>query len=143
VTDYLLDTVVVSELAKPQPNRNVIRFIEGRSLDSLFISEIAFAEIRFGIEKQSDPARRSEIVAWLTNELRPMFAQRTLPVSEDIVFRWRLLVAEGRKIRHTFTQPDLFLAATALVHGLTLATRNVKDFEHTKARLLNPWERGD
>jgi toxin FitB len=72
--------------------------------------------------------------------MRPMFDQRTLPVSEDVVFRWRLLVDEGRKVGHTFPEPDLFLAATALQYGLTLVTRNVDDYQRVRGlALVNPW----
>jgi predicted nucleic acid-binding protein len=69
-----------------------------------------------------------------------MFAQRVLQVSEDVMFRWRLMVEEGRKIRHTFPQPDLIIAATALHHGLTIVTRNTSDFQKTGVALLNPWD---
>jgi predicted nucleic acid-binding protein len=68
-----------------------------------------------------------------------MFEGRTLPVSEDVMFRSRLLVEEGREMRHTFSQPDLIIAATALVHGLTLVTRDVADYSRTRAAVFNPW----
>jgi predicted nucleic acid-binding protein len=68
-----------------------------------------------------------------------MFDQRVLPVSEDVMFKWRLLVEEGRKSGHTFSQPDLIIAATALHHGLTLVSRDVADFEKARVPILNPW----
>ena len=69
-----------------------------------------------------------------------MFEQRTLAISEDVIFKWRLLVEAGRKVRHTFPEPDLFLAATALHHGLTLATRNVEDYRKARGvSVFNPW----
>ena len=140
MTECLLDTNVLSELRRAQPSKKVVSFVEGQPLSALFVSEITFAEIRFGIEQQADAARRSELREWLSRKLRPMFEHRTLPVSEDVIFRWRLLVHEGSKIRHTFPQPDLFLAATALHHGLTLVTRNVADYEKIAGLpLLNPW----
>jgi predicted nucleic acid-binding protein len=67
------------------------------------------------------------------------FAGRVLPVTEDIMLRWRLLVDEGRKANHTFSQPDLIIAATALEHGLTLVTRNTADFARTPVQMINPW----
>jgi len=140
VTGFLLDTNVISELRRPQPSRRVVAFVEAQPLTALFVSEITFAEIRFGIEQQADPAKRSEVKDWLEHEMRPMFDQRTLPVSEDVVFRWRLLVDEGRKVGHTFPEPDLFLAATALQYGLTLVTRNVDDYDKVRGlTLFNPW----
>lgn len=69
-----------------------------------------------------------------------MFANRVLEVTEDILVTWRLLVEDGRKIGHTFAQPDLFIAATALHHGLTIVSRNTRDFEKANVRVMNPWE---
>jgi hypothetical protein len=68
-----------------------------------------------------------------------MFANRILPISEDIVLRWRLLVEVGRKAGITFSQPDLFIAATALHHDLTIVTRDLGGFDRTGAEVLNPW----
>jgi toxin FitB len=138
---WLLDTNVLSELRRPKPHENVVEFVGNQALHALFVSEITFAEIRFGIEQQADAARRAALGGWLTNELRPMFERRTLPVSEDVIFRWRLLVERGRSIRHTFPEPDLLLGATAMHHGLTLVTRNVEDFAKVpEIELFNPWD---
>ena len=68
-----------------------------------------------------------------------MFEQRVLPVSEDILFKWRLLVEEGRTGGHTYSQPDLFIASTALHHGLTVVTRDTADYAKAGVSLLNPW----
>ena len=76
---------------------------------------------------------------WLSLKIRPLFEQRVLPVSEDVMFKWRLLVEEGRKSGHTFSQPDLIIAATAAHHGLTVVTRDTADFERAGVPLLNPW----
>jgi toxin FitB len=69
-----------------------------------------------------------------------MFEQRVLPVTEDIMFRWRLLVEDGRKVGHTFSQPDLILAATALEYGLTLVSRDTRDYERASVPVFNPWK---
>ena len=69
-----------------------------------------------------------------------MFDRRVLPVSEDVMLVWRLLVEEGRKGGHTFSQPDLIIAATAAHHGLMVVTRDVAEFERAKVPVLNPWE---
>jgi predicted nucleic acid-binding protein len=68
-----------------------------------------------------------------------MFDQRVLPVTEDIMFRWRVLLEEGRKSGHTYSQPDLIIAATALEHGLTMVTRDRSDYERAGVALVNPW----
>jgi toxin FitB len=139
VTSWLLDTNILSELRRPRPEPKVIAFVGGQPLESLFVSEVTFAEIRFGIELLEGPARRAELHDWLTHKLRPMFERRALPVSEDVMFKWRLLVEAGRKIGHTFSQPDLIIAATALHHGLTVVTRDQSDYDRAGAPVLNPW----
>jgi len=139
VTGWLLDTNVLSELRRVRPDPKVVRFVAGQPLDLLFVSTVTFAEIRFGAELVGDPARRAELNQWLTNTLRPMFEGRVLPVSEDIMFLWRLLVEEGRKIGHTFSQPDLIIAATGRHHGLTIVTRDTADYARTRVPVFNPW----
>ncbi len=97
------------------------------------------AEIRFGIELLPDARLRAELNDWLVHKVRPMFEQRVLPVSEDVMFKWRLLVEDGRKAGHTFSQPDLIIAATALQHGLTVVTRDTADYEKARVPLFSPW----
>ncbi|MFZ3181431.1 MAG: type II toxin-antitoxin system VapC family toxin [Methylocystis silviterrae] len=140
MSGWLLDTNVLSELRRPRPNAKVVAFVAAQPLDRLYVSVVTFAEIRFGIELVPDPARRGELQDWLTLKVRPLFTQRTLPVSEDVMLKWRLLVEEGRKTRYTFSQPDLIIAATALLHGLTVVTRDTGDFEKARAPVINPWE---
>jgi toxin FitB len=139
VTGWLLDTNVLSELRRPRPNKKVTNFIADQSLESLYVSSITLAEIRFGIEMVADIHKREVLTEWLIHRVRPMFEGRVLPVSEDVMFRWRVLVEEGRKVGHTFSQPDLIIAATALHHGLTVVTRDTDDFERANVVLLNPW----
>jgi predicted nucleic acid-binding protein len=139
VSGWLLDTNVLSELRKPKPSRRVERFVAGQSLDGLFVSTVTFAEIRFGIERIADAARRAELYDWLALQLRPMFEGRVLPISEDVMLKWRLLVEVGRKAGHTFSQPDLIIAATALHHGLTIVTRDTGDYRRAEAPVFNPW----
>jgi hypothetical protein len=80
-----------------------------------------------------------ELNDWLLHKIRPMFAQRVLPISEDIMLRWRQLVEDGRKLGHTFSQPDPIIAATALHHGLTVVSRDTRDYERAGAPTVNPW----
>jgi len=139
VTGWLLDTNVLSELRRPRPAAKVLAFIAKQPLENLHISAVTVAEIRFGIEMLDEAGRRAELIDWLTHKVRPMFAQRVLPVTEDVMFKWRLLVEEGRKAGYTFSQPDLIIAATALEHGLTVVSRDTADYERAKVPVLNPW----
>lgn len=139
MSGWLLDTNVVSELRRPRPNARVRGFVAGQALEELFVSTVTFAEIRYGIETVGDPIRRAELNDWLVHKVRPMFDKRVLEVSEDVMFKWRLLVEDGRKTGHTFSQPDLIIAATALHHGLTVVTRDTGDYLLARVSLLNPW----
>jgi predicted nucleic acid-binding protein len=139
VTGWLLDTNILSELRRPRPERKVLAFIAAQPLELLYVSTVTFAEIRFGIELVTDASRRAELNDWLAHEVRPMFEQRVLAISEDIMFKWRLLVENGRKGHHTFSQPDLIIAATALHHGLTVVSRDDSDYKKARAPVLNPW----
>jgi predicted nucleic acid-binding protein len=139
LTGWLLDTNVLSELRRPQPNRKVLAFVASQPLELLYVSSVTLAEIRFGIELIADASRRAELNDWLAHRVRPMFEQRVLAVSEDVMLKWRLLVEDGRKLGHTFSQPDLIIAATALHHGLTLVSRDVGDFKMVRLPVLNPW----
>ena len=137
---WLLDTNILSELRKPKPEPKVVAFVEAQPLDSLYVSAVTFAEIRFGIELVADVHKRAALSDWLNLQLRPMFENRVLPVSEDAMFKWRLLVEEGRKAGHTFSQPDLIIAATALHHGLTIVSRDTGGYDRTGTLLVNPWK---
>jgi predicted nucleic acid-binding protein len=137
---WLLDTNILSEGRKPRPEPRVTAFYDTQPLNQLFISVVNIAEIRFGIELQEDPSRRAELNDWLTATLRPAFARRILPITENILLKWRLLTEEGRKIGHTYSHPDLVLAATALLHGLTVVTRDRTDFDKAGVPVFNPWE---
>ena len=136
---WLLDTNVISELRRPRPDARVVAFVAARPLESLFVSAVTFAEIRYGIEMLDDPIRRTELNHWLTHKVRPMFDQRVLAISEDVMLKWRLLVEDGRKAAYTFSQPDLIIAATALHHGLTVVTRDTEGYARARVPLFNPW----
>ena len=139
MTGWLLDTNVISELRRPKPEPKVIAFVRAQPLESLFISSVTLAEIRFGIELLPDTGRRAGLNDWLANNVRPMFDRRVLAISEDVMFRWRLLVEEGRKAGHTFSQPDLIIAAIALHHGLTVVSRDTKEYVSAHVNVFNPW----
>ena len=139
MSGWLLDTNVISELRRPRPDAKVTHFIANQPFDLLYVSVVTFAEIRFGIEVAKDASRRNEIIDWLAQTVRPMFENRVLDVTEDILLTWRLLVEGGRKSGHTFAQPDLFIAATALHHRLTVVSRDTRGFQKANVPVVNPW----
>jgi predicted nucleic acid-binding protein len=110
-------------------------------LVQLYISAVSLAEIRYGIELVADPEKRAALHDWLTLKVRPMFdPQRTLQVTEDILLKWRLMLEDGRKTGHTFSQPDLLIAATAAHHGLTVVSRDHVHYVRAAVSVFDPWE---
>lgn len=139
MTGWLLDTNVVSELRRPLPEVRVARFFREKPLALLHISVVTIAEIRYGIAVEPDPLRRATFSEWLAHRIRPMFAERVLGVTEEVILQWRLIVQAGRRSGHTYPQPDLFIAATAFCHGLTVVTRDARPFARAGVPVLNPW----
>lgn len=138
MSGWLLDTNMLSELRKPRPDPRVVAFIAGQPLESLYVSEVTLAEIRFGIEMQPSAAKRSELNDWLSHRVRPMFERRVLPLNEAVLLRWRLMVEEGRKTGHTFSQPDLFIAASGQHFGLTVVSRDTTEYAKARVSYFNP-----
>lgn len=133
---YLLDTNVLSELRKTRPNRGVERWYDTASDPDLHLSVMTVAEFRKGLARlrAKDPERAAALALWLDHLLVP-YGSRVLPITPDIANVWGELNGP---------QPlpiiDAFIAATAIVHDMVLVTRNVKDFERTGVRLLNPFD---
>ena len=136
---WLLDTNVVSELRKPRPSSAVAEFVAAQSGELLFTTEVTFGEIRFGIEQLENPSRRADIHLWLDRSLRPLFVGRVLAITEDVIVRWKTMVAEGQKRGHTFGQPDLFIAAIAGLEDLVVVTRDTGEFVAAGVPAFDPW----
>ena len=139
---FLLDTNVVSEWVRPQPDRNVISWLAEVDEDRVFISVISFAEIRRGVETLAAGRRHERLATWLAEELSVRFEERILDIDRQVADTWGVLMARGQKIGMTLGSMDAFVAATAEAHGLTLVTRNVKDFRRLGISVLDPWQAG-
>jgi toxin FitB len=139
VRGWLLDTNVVSELRKPQPDAAVAEFVSAQPGELLFTTEVTFGEIRYGIEQLDDPVRRADIHLWLDRTMRPLFGGRVLAISEDVIVRWKTMVVEGQKRGHTFGQPDLFIAAIAALEELVVVTRDTAEFVAAGVPVFDPW----
>lgn len=136
---WLLDTNVVSELRRPKPNPDVVNFVAGQNGEDIYVTEVTLAEIVYGIEQLSDATRRADLQSWLDKMLRPLFAGRVLAITEDVIVRWKTMTVEGRKRRHTFGQPDLFIAAIAALQDLVVVTRDIDEFVEAGVPVFDPW----
>jgi predicted nucleic acid-binding protein len=140
MSGFLLDTNIISELIKPRPEPKVVAWIEAADESLLYLSVLTLGEIRKRIASLPQTARRGQLEAWLANDLRSRFSGRILPVDEAVADCWGLLTGEASRNRIRLPVIDGLLAATALSHNLTLATRNAQDVAATGVPTLNPWE---
>lgn len=139
MSGFLLDTNIPSELIRSRPDRNVQGWVSRQDEDELFLSAITVGELRRGFILLPAGARRAQLENWLENVLVPRFQDRILPVTYSIAGRWGVLDGECQLKGTPLNMADGLIAATALEHGLTVVTRNVKDFASLGVMLLNPW----
>jgi len=140
VNGYLVDTNIPSELTRETPDARVAAFLKSAGKESVFLSVMTIGEICKGIDLLPVSQKRSGLQIWLDVEVRSWFAGRILPVTESIAERWGHLAATAKQRGIAVAVVDGVIAATALEHGLTLVTRNVKDFASLGVVLLNPWD---
>jgi predicted nucleic acid-binding protein len=134
---YLLDTNVVWEVVRPRPDARVVRWMRDVPHSAMHLSVLSAGELRRGIEKLEDTRRRERLRLWFEQDLPGWFDDRLLPITATVADRWGRLVAEvGRPVPAI----DSLIAATALVHGLRIVTRNVRHFRFPDVDVVNPWE---
>lgn len=132
---YLVDTNVLSELRRREPNASVVAWMQARPASALFLSVLTLGELRRGVEALPEGARKRRLLDWLEVKLPGFFTGRVLPVDARFADRWgRLLATAGRPVPAI----DSLLAATALTHGLTLVTRNLRDFRQAGLAAIDP-----
>jgi toxin FitB len=137
--NFLLDTNLVSEWTKPRPNPGVVSWLADADEDRVFISVVTIAELRHGVERLAIGRRRKRLNEWIEGELLFRFDERILPIDAATADAWGRIVAHREGLGRPIGTMDAFIAATAQVHKLTLATRNQTDFEASVAAVVNPW----
>jgi toxin FitB len=137
---YLVDTNVVSEWLRPQPNPNLVAWLDAVDEDRLHVSVATFAEIRHGIELMAAGRRRQSLMHWLDDELTDRFADRILAIDRMVAERWGVVMARAGASGNSMATMDGFLAATAEIYELTLVTRDAADFRGAGVPIFNPWE---
>ena len=137
--NFLLDTNLVSEWSKARPDPGVIGWLADADEDRVFVSVVTLAELRHGVERLAIGRRRNRLNEWIENELLFRFDQRILPIDAVTADAWGRIVAHRESLGRPIGTMDAFIAATAQVHKLTLATRNQNDFESSVDSIVNPW----
>lgn len=136
---HLLDTNVLSEWRRPRPDTKVVRWLRGVYEDELYLSAATIAEIRYGVERLPRGRRRDELSDWLERDVVARFGERCLDVDKKIAEAWAAVMSRRDASGRPMSTMDAFIAATALVHGLTLVTRDTEDFATTGVPLIDPW----
>lgn len=136
---YLIDTCCISELVKRKPNPNVVKWFTDQDELSMYLSVITFGELRKGIEKLPDSKKKKELNRWIKEDLKQRFKNRVLSINMEEVNKWGLILAVAEKNGKPLPAIDSLIAATALVHDLSVVTRNTQDMEGSEVEVINPW----
>lgn len=136
---YLLDTSAVSEPVRAKPDERVIGWLREREESALFLSVLTLGELHKGIAGLPEGARRNQLRNWVDEALARRFEGRILDVGLDIASEWGRLQAEARRRGQPLPVVGSLIAATAIVHHLTVVTRNAQDFTRCGAAVYDPW----
>lgn len=136
---YLLDTCLISELVKREPNPEVVGWLDEQDEQALFLSVLNLGELQKGISKLPAGEKRDELQSWVGLDLVERFAGRILDVDLETALCWGKLQGEAEQKGEKLPVMDSLIAATAAAHGLVVVTRNVKDVERCGVRVCNPW----
>ncbi len=137
---YLLDTCLVSELVKKEPNPAVVSWLDEQDEQKLFLSVLNLGELQKGISKLPDGTKKEELQAWVALDLVERFTGRILELDLETALCWGRLQGEAEQAGEKLPVMDSLIAATAAAHGLVVVTRNVKDIERCGVRVCNPWK---
>lgn len=136
---YLLDTNVLSEAVRTRPDPQVMAWLDSLEAEQLFVSVLSLAEIRKGA-LMAGASRQEKLLQWVNVTLPQWFENRVLAVDIAVADEWVNMLAQAA--HQKLPAIDSLIAATALHHGLTVATRNLKDFERMTAAVYSPWDAG-
>jgi predicted nucleic acid-binding protein len=137
---FLLDTMVVSEAARPAAHAGVLQWLEDQAMPDLAISVLTLGEIARGVARMGESRRKRALQQWLISELPAQFEGRVLPIDAGVAVTWGELTAKGDDMGRPLPVTDGLLLATASVHGLTMVTRNVGDVDGRGVAVLNPYQ---
>jgi len=136
---YLIDTCCISELVKKKPNPNVVKWFTDQDELSMYLSVITFGDLRKGIEKLPDSKKKKELNRWIKEDLNQRFTKRVLNITIEEVNKWGEILAAAENDGRPLPAIDALIAATALVHDLSVVTRNTQDMEGSGVGVINPW----
>ena len=137
---YLVDTNCISELAKSEPDRNVVQWFEDRNELDLYLSVISIGELRKGIEKLPSSKRKRRLNHWVNEDLLHRFKNRVLDITLTEINQWGKILAKAENMGKPLPAIDALIAATAIAYDFSVVTRNTKDMKESGVELINPWK---
>jgi predicted nucleic acid-binding protein len=137
--NYILDTNVISELIKKQPNPQVVQWIDQQEAGRMYLSVVTIGELQKGITKLPSSERKNALQSWLDTDLRLRFDNRILELTSSVLTQWGRLTGTLELQGRVLSAFDSLIAATCLHHQATLVTRNEDDFQGTGVTIINPW----
>lgn len=138
--NYLLDTCLISELLKKEPNPAVMAWLDAQDEQTLFLSVLNLGELQKGISKLAKGTKQEELQAWVSHDLAERFSGRILTVDQETALCWGRLQGNAERRGEKLPVMDSMIAASAAVHGMSVVTRNTKDLERCGVQVCNPWE---
>ena len=137
--NYLLDTCLISELARPEPNKQVVEWVLNENETKFYVSVLTFGELHKGIEKLPKSKKKEELRIWVENELTNRFQNRIIGIDMRVSTTWGKILCITEKKGKPMPAIDSLIAATGIAYDLTIVTRNLADMEQSGVKLLNPW----
>ena len=137
--NYLLDTCLISELAKSEPNQKVVDWILSENETNFYISVLTFGELHKGIEKLPKSKKKEALRVWVENDLRNRFANHIVGIDMQVSIIWGKIVGLAEKMGSPMPAIDSLIAATGIAHDLTVVTRNISDMKQSGVKLINLW----
>ena len=138
---FLIDTNVISETLKPRPSDRVITWLSGQRSNDLFLASMSLGELVRGAHRVKDKAKGERFKRWIERDLAAQFQGRILPFDQEAAVIWGEIMGDGDRTGRPKPMADAQVAAVARRHGLTLVTRNTRDFTDMSVALIDPWER--
>ncbi len=137
---YLLDTCAISDGRRPQHYPKLAVWLATVDPEASYISAATVAEIQYGIARHPNEHQRRTLTGWLTEIVRAFGDRRLLDIDQNVAFVWGTLRHDLERAGAPYSTVDAIIAATAITHGLTVVTRNVRHFQSANVTVLNPWE---
>jgi predicted nucleic acid-binding protein len=137
---YLLDTCIISELAKAKPKKRVVDWVLQQNEEDLYLSILTFGELYKGIEKLSPSRKKEELHHWVENDLKNRFWNRIIDINLNIAEVWGIIQGKAERVGKPMPAIDSLVAATGIAMSLIVVTRNIQDMKQSGVGLLNLWE---